>query len=231
MTSDDRRYIELIQCKTHLTALENFNRCLSIARGELVHILHDDDYVLDGFYREIEELSHANPALALYATRCNYISQDGQIIGESGRLDRLRGNSRDPSDLFIENQLQFAGIALRREFFKSNPAFSTEFQCSADLELWIRAIALGGGVCSDKVLAAYRVHTCSGSNRVWRSTEDLLMHERLYRRLAIQFSSFPTEAASARLSNLAREREALFWRNGDIVAAKNNASQVLAETP
>ena len=47
----------------------NFNTCVQRSSGELVHILHGDDYVLPGFYRTIEDLAERHPAVSFFHTR------------------------------------------------------------------------------------------------------------------------------------------------------------------
>ena len=34
--------------------LNNFSTCLNLAKGKIIHLLHGDDFVLDGFYNKLE---------------------------------------------------------------------------------------------------------------------------------------------------------------------------------
>src|SRR4029077_4427202 len=54
-------------------AVANFNACIQRSRGRLIHILHSDDYVLPGFYAEIERLAELYADVALLATRCFFV--------------------------------------------------------------------------------------------------------------------------------------------------------------
>ena len=42
----------------------NLNTCLQRSRGELVHLLHGDDYVLEGFYRTLDNDLREHPEAA-----------------------------------------------------------------------------------------------------------------------------------------------------------------------
>jgi Glycosyl transferase family 2 len=63
--------------------IANFNTCISRSRGVLVHILHGDDYVADGFYWTIEQMAAESPDVGLYATRHFLVDE------ESGALSRV----------------------------------------------------------------------------------------------------------------------------------------------
>src|SRR6266566_1236858 len=45
--------VAFIRQPTNCGAIANFNTCISRSRGELIHILHGDDFVLPGFYAHI----------------------------------------------------------------------------------------------------------------------------------------------------------------------------------
>jgi len=42
----------------------NFTACIQRARGHLVHILHDDDVVLPGFYSRLQQAFENEPTIA-----------------------------------------------------------------------------------------------------------------------------------------------------------------------
>jgi glycosyltransferase involved in cell wall biosynthesis len=50
-------------------AIANFNTCIERSRGELVHILPGDDWILPDFYKTIEQTAEKFPDCALYAAR------------------------------------------------------------------------------------------------------------------------------------------------------------------
>ena len=52
----------------------NFETCLKRARGKVVHLLHGDDYVLDGFYRKLQHAFESQPQIG--AAFCRQIFTD-----------------------------------------------------------------------------------------------------------------------------------------------------------
>ncbi len=52
-----------------------WNACIERARGEWVHILHQDDYVLPGFYEEVGEIARLQPDAGLIAVRSFFVNE------------------------------------------------------------------------------------------------------------------------------------------------------------
>ena len=134
----------------------NFNMCIERSQGELVHILHGDDYVLPGFYARLGELAARHPEAALYGTRVNFINQQCEITGISHALPRLAIVSLDCTDFFYATPLCYAGVAIRRSFYQKHGGFDTTFIFCPDCDMWARAVAVGGGIVLDEPLAHYR---------------------------------------------------------------------------
>ncbi|MEI7861774.1 MAG: glycosyltransferase family 2 protein, partial [Planctomycetota bacterium] len=54
--ADPTGRVEVLRHDTRLGIGGNWNRALAVAQGELVHLLHQDDSVLPGFYTRIDNL-------------------------------------------------------------------------------------------------------------------------------------------------------------------------------
>jgi GT2 family glycosyltransferase len=98
--------VEFHRNEQNLGMAGNWNRCIAVARGALVHILHDDDYVSPGFYPGMEALAAKFPQASIYFSRVLQVDDGGSINWVSPRLksfeDRnsylnfwLPGNSAD----------------------------------------------------------------------------------------------------------------------------------------
>ena len=95
--------------------IANFNTCISRSRGVLVHILHGDDYVADGFYRTIEQMAAESPDVGLYATRHFLVDEESIVTGVSRRAPGAGGaHALSQSLFFYETPVQFAGVVARR---------------------------------------------------------------------------------------------------------------------
>ncbi len=84
----------------------------------LLHILHEDDYVLPGFYQRLTEDAQLHPDVSLVAVRAFYVDKEGVIIGVAPRLPELENGSRLVEDSFYETPIQCAGIVVRRDFYE-----------------------------------------------------------------------------------------------------------------
>jgi glycosyltransferase involved in cell wall biosynthesis len=63
LTDEERKRIQVFNQPTHVGLAANWNTCITQSRGHLIHILHDDDWILPGFYHEILRLSKMNFSL------------------------------------------------------------------------------------------------------------------------------------------------------------------------
>ena len=76
----------------------NWNACINRAKGRLVHILHQDDFVAGGYYKEIESLACRYPGAGLYSTRSFFVDDSSIINGVTERVLALEecGNTVEP---------------------------------------------------------------------------------------------------------------------------------------
>ena len=72
-----RGRVRFVANPTQLRAVRTFNRCIDLAHGELVHLLHGDDQVLPGFYEAMES-AMSEPDVLAAVSRALYIDALGQ---------------------------------------------------------------------------------------------------------------------------------------------------------
>ena len=121
---------------------EVFNRCLSRSRGHWVHILHDDDWVLPGFYEIVVEALAAAPSVG--AVFCHHAEVD-----PTGKKRWVPPLERESSGV-LENWVSRIGVAcrpacaaivVRREVFERLGGFCAEVGSAWDWEMWKRVAA------------------------------------------------------------------------------------------
>lgn len=209
----------------------NFNICIQRSIGHLVHILHGDDYVLPGFYKEIECLSVKNTDQQMFATGVLYLNDKDKITSTSRFLTGLAKNSHDYTEFLVETPLQCAGIVLRRSFYEKNGAFQPMLVHAADCEMWVRAIRISGCCLSPLILAAYRIFENNDTGRLARTAENLIDVLRLSQIFRQDCDQFPYEEAIQHLISRATEQAKKFRAIGNAEAAKAAQDFADALTP
>lgn len=202
--------------------IDNFNECIRRSRGQLVHILHSDDYVLPCFYAEIERLATARPDAALLATRCFYIDESAVINGVSPRIPELEDGGHFPASLYYDTLVQFPAVVIRRSFYEANGGFMSHIVHAADREMWARAISIGGGAISPHVLACYRVSDSNNTANLVRSGENIRDLLRLNEVFGQRYSDFSSARGRQFAAYLAFEQARKFALMNDHEAARNN---------
>ncbi len=203
-------------------AISNFNTCIERSTGQLIHILHGDDYLLPGFYSKLEPL--ASPSVALIATRCFFVDEESHLTGITSRLQNLEVPSNDISGFHLGTPLQFAGVVVRRSFYEQYGGFATDLVHTADWEMWSRAICFGKGTVIPHVGAAYRIFSGNDTARLMRTAENLRDRERIAKILMQRDPKFQAADFTRKLIQMAKRQELQFRRLGDQEAVAANRS-------
>ncbi len=148
----------------HLGAIATFNRCLALAGGELVHLLHGDDAVLPGFYPTMEcAFDDRSAVAAVCRTRDTDADDRPHYLSRSYR----RGTGVWPDALgviAVSNRVRAAGVVVRRRAYAEVGGYRTDLPHAADWEMWTRLAAHGPIVFVDEILADYRKHDASDTS-------------------------------------------------------------------
>jgi hypothetical protein len=156
-----------------------WNACIARARGVWVHILHQDDYILPGFYNRLEKAALSRPEASLIATRSFGVDKDGFIESMTPRLAGLEMGSTAVDALFYSNPLRCPGIAVKQAFYEEHGGFRDDLPFTLDWEMWVRAISRSGGIVTPEILAAHRSTPGNETERFLRSATGLPDVERV----------------------------------------------------
>jgi hypothetical protein len=203
-------------------AVANFNACIQRSHGHLIHILHSDDYVLPGFYTEIERLAELYPSAALLATRCFFIDETDIITGVTVRIPALELGGRSVDALYYQTSMQFPGVVIRREFYEAYGGYMPSLVHACDREMWARAVSSGGGVISTKVLACYRESGSNEAARAVRSGENVRDLLRLAEVFSKRYPGFSKARAREIAAHMALTQSRRFLALNDGEAAQRN---------
>jgi glycosyltransferase involved in cell wall biosynthesis len=148
----------------HLGAIGTFNRCLELASGELVHLLHGDDAVLPGFYAAMEQALSDHAAVAAVC-RVRDVDAHNTPLYITRSYRKGTGVWTDALDAFaVSNRVRTPAIVVRRAAYERVGGYRTDLPHAADWDMWTRLAAHGPIVFVDQVLAVYRRHEASDTS-------------------------------------------------------------------
>ena len=173
----------------------NFNACLESSRGRIVHLLHGDDCVRDGFYDAMSRLLETQ--LEAGAAFCRYIAVD-----EAGNWTGIAALEQDQAGVIsgwleriaVGQRLQTPCMVVRREVYERLGGFDRRGGFAEDWEMWVRIAAHFPVAYEPGALALYRVHPLSRTGRFVRSGENV---RDLRRVIEINREHFPPAQADA----------------------------------
>ncbi len=139
-------------------SLRNFETCLNRATGERVHLLHGDDLIKPGFYREINSLFDQYPDAGAAFTNHYSLNEDGREMALMKKLQNQSGLLENwPERIAIMNFIQPPSIVVKRAVYEHlGGFFGARF--GEDWEMWNRIAQYYKFAYSPLRLASYRTH-------------------------------------------------------------------------
>ena len=149
---------------SNLGLVGNHNECIATARGDLVHILHQDDYVEPGFYDALVEPMVRDPSLVAGYANFHLINRKGEPIGRQPLEIAQAGVLVDWLETLAQGQaIQFAAIIVRRSAYLALGGFSSSSIFAFDWQMWGRLAAMGPVWYEPRPLANFRSHPDSAT--------------------------------------------------------------------
>jgi glycosyltransferase involved in cell wall biosynthesis len=183
--------------------IKNFETCLQRSRGQLIHLLHGDDCVLDGFYRKMQRLFEEYPEIG--AAFCRHI-----IMDDWSHWQRISPLERTDSGVLsnwleriaVKHPLQTPSIVVRRAVYEKLGGFDNRMSsCGEDWEMWARIAAQYPMGYEVEPLALYRDRSNSLTKNSVRTGQNI----RDVRKATEIVRAYLPEARARELSNKAGE--------------------------
>ncbi len=153
---------------------KNFETCLKRARGKLIHQLHGDDCVRDGFYRQMQRAFEEKPEIG--AAFCRHIFMDEhshwQYLSELEQTESgILNNWLEKIATF--QRIQTPSVVVRRDVYEKLGGFDNRLSWVEDWEMWVRIAAHYPIWYEVQPLAVYRKHSTSNTGRYVRTGENI----------------------------------------------------------
>lgn len=184
----------------------NFDTCLLQSRGHLVHLLHGDDRVRDGFYKTMARPFQMNSKIGAAFCGQEIINEQSEQIHVSAPLEMESGILENWLErIAIGQRLQTPAMVVRRRVYEQLGGFDHRIRYyGEDWEMWVRIAAAYSVWYQNEPLAAYRVHISSLSGQTQKTGENI---RDLRRAIEINRAVLP-EREAERITRLALEAAA-----------------------
>jgi glycosyltransferase involved in cell wall biosynthesis len=144
--------------------IKNFKTALEKAEGKIIHLLHGDDMVLPGFYKEMEKMYETYPEIKACFCRHFFIDSDSDIKLVSRLHKKSNGVFEEFFELMVMDQyVQTPSITVKREVYEQLGTFNPTLSWTEDWEMWVRIGKEFPVGYIKSPLAAYRVHESSST--------------------------------------------------------------------
>ncbi|NER01425.1 MAG: glycosyltransferase, partial [Okeania sp. SIO3C4] len=183
-----------------------FNICLQRAQGYWVHLLHDDDFILPGFYENLRQVIEKNTTVGAAFSRHYYIDEnDNQKMVSPLEKETPGIIPNWLEKIVVMQRIQCASIVVKRSVYEKLGGFCPEANSAADWEMWKRIATYYSVGYQPQPLACYRLHSASESTRLIKFGGNIADTRKS---IEISESYLPPEKAK-KLSTQAREHYAI----------------------
>lgn len=159
--------IRVVQYQNNAGLGGNWNRAIEQARGEFIHILHQDDMVLPGFYRHLCGGLSQHPLAGMGFTR-------HAIMDANGKIERVSRRERFGSGLLahwlteiaMRTRIQCPAVIVRKSTYETLGGYRTDLIHALDWEMWVRIAVNYPVYYEPRMLALFRRHAQNESARL-----------------------------------------------------------------
>jgi glycosyltransferase involved in cell wall biosynthesis len=155
-------------------SLRNFETCLNRSKGQWIHLLHGDDFVAPGFYREIRALFEAYPDAGAAFTGFYYIGPEGAVLYPNRILTKKSGYVDNWREVIAQSQcIQPPAMVVKRSVYEDLGSFFG-VHYGEDWEMWVRISYAYPVVHSPMRLANYRIHPNNITSQYFKTGRNIV---------------------------------------------------------
>ena len=128
-----------VKNERNLGLFGNFNRCIELATGKFLHILHSDDYIDPDFTARCIAFFQEHPSLVMTSTRARIVGNSFETDSACSDTD-LVYPAPDGFRRLLANRSYIAcpSVMIRRDIYRDVGPFSLEYPYSSDFYQWLR---------------------------------------------------------------------------------------------
>lgn len=165
--ADPSGRVEVFVHAERLGLAGNWNRAISLARGKLVHLLHQDDYVVPGFYERMRLAFERAPGIGMAFCRNHIVDATGNRLKTSSRIRWFPGVIDNwPWTIATRQRIQTPSVVVARTTYDAVGRYRDDLCHTLDWEMWVRIAARCAVWYEPRPLAVYRRHPRNESSRL-----------------------------------------------------------------
>ena len=200
--------VQFIRQEKNVGKVKNYETGLTTSKGIYIHQLHGDDFVYDGFYKEMETLFNESPIAGAAFCRTNYIDSKSRVTGVTGMIQDKEGIVPNMLEkLYTKQYIQTPSMVVKREVYETIGCFDRRLNCMEDWEMWIRIANNYSMATSNKVLAAYRGHNDNATNSTFKDGTALKTHQLICNLV----DGYIDPNVKKNFSKIRNQKQAAFW--------------------
>lgn len=117
----------------------NFNRCIELAKGKYIHILHSDDSIDPKFTETCVSYFESNPSVAMTFTAAEMLTKNVSLIQKLADENIIYpAPEAFQKILMTRNFIVCPSVMVRRDVYEQVGAFSLEYPFSSDFYQWLK---------------------------------------------------------------------------------------------
>jgi len=205
--------VRFIRLERNIGLARIWNECITQARGEWIHIFHQDDVLEHGYYESLRRGIESSPDVGAAFCRFTYIDDEGGTQDVAPAESEIAGILPDFLPVLATGpHIICASISVRRSTYEILGGFRPDLTHALDWEMWVRIANRFPIHYEPGILASWRRHDSATTSRqilTGENVRDIAKTIRVWR------SYVPAE-----LSGRLARQASWFWANEGLVLAE-----------
>lgn len=159
--------VEVYRLSGPVGLAQNLNRAIALSRGHLVHLLHQDDFVLPGFYARMRRAFMRAPMAGMAFCAAALVDREGRRLRRTSVPRVWSGLIRNwAAKIATRQRVQAPCAVVARTTYEEVGGFREDLRLALDWEMWVRIAVRYPVWCEVRALAAFRRHSESETERL-----------------------------------------------------------------
>ena len=131
--------LKLVVNPHNLGLFGNFNRCIELAQGKYVHILHSDDSIDPDFTETCVRFLEENPSVAMTFTPALFVRDQSRTLQQTFPETHIFRAPEGFCDILLKrNFIICPSVMVRKEVYSRVGPFSLDYPYSSDYYQWLK---------------------------------------------------------------------------------------------